>query len=186
MEDRQIIALYFDRSEEAIVQTDAKYGSYCRRIAMNILSDLLDAEECVNDTYLRTWNAIPPTVPERLQAFLGKITRNLGLNMCKARNTQKRQAQEYALAYEELSGVLASGPTREEQLDALWLRELLDRFLDGLSPESRWVFVGRYWYFDPIAEISQKLQISESKTKSILHRTRNALRAFLRKEGLVL
>ena len=185
MEDQQIIQLYLARSEQAIAETHSKYGPYCRRIAMNILADLLDTEECVNDTYLQTWNAIPPTIPERLQAFIGKITRNLSLNMYKAKNAQKRQAQQYALAYEELSAVLGTGKTEDAYIDELFLRELLEGFLEELSQESRWAFVGRYWYFDSVREISQKLQISESKTKMLLHRTRNALRELLRKEGVL-
>lgn len=185
MEDQKIIALYLDRDEAAIAETDRKYGSYCHRIAMNILAELSDAEECVNDTYLHTWNAIPPTIPQRLQAFLGKITRNLSINRYHANAAQKRRASQYAVTFEELSGVLASSKTQEDQIDSMVLKELLDRFLAELPPENRWIFVGRYWYFDSVKEIALKLGMSESNVKIRLHRARNALGALLRKEGLL-
>ena len=185
MEDHEIIQLYLDRDQQAIAETDNKYGSYCHRIAMNILADLSDAEECVNDTYLHTWNAIPPTIPQRFQAFIGKITRNLSLNRHQANTAQKRRGEQYTLAFEELSGVLTSTKTQEEQVDAMLLKALLDQFLAELPQESRWVFVGRYWYFDSVKDIAQKLGMTESNVKIRLHRARNALAALLRKEGLL-
>ncbi len=119
MEDTQIIQLYFQRSEQALVETDAKYGRYCRTIALNILNDLRDCEECVNDTYLNAWNAIPPTRPACFSAFLGKITRNLSLNRLKARQTLKRGQGQYDTAYEELAQFL-SHPSTEEAYEDIY------------------------------------------------------------------
>lgn len=186
MDDRQIIELYFARSERAIEETDTKYGPYCRTIAFNVLSDPQDTEECVNDTYLQTWNTIPPTIPEQLKAFVGRITRNLSLNRLKAKNAAKRKSEQYALAYEELQDLLASEQSVEETINELWLKELINGFLAQLPQESRWAFVGRYWYFDSISQIAKKLKISESKAKMLLLRTRNAMKEYLRKEGVAL
>ena len=152
---------------------------------MNILADLSDAEECVNDTYFSLWNTIPPTVPQRLQAFVGKLTRNLSINRYHFKNAQKRQQEQYTLAFEELSGILSTGKTEEDEIDTILLKTVLDQFLAGLSPENRWIFIGRYWYFDPVKDIAQKLGLSESNVKIRLQRTRSALGALLRKEGLL-
>ena len=179
MNDAEIIELYFARSELAISETQSKYGTYCRYIAKNILSDDQDAEECENDTYLKAWNSIPPHSPSSLSAFLGKITRNLALNKLKARNTQKRGKGEFWISLDELSNVIGA---QEFVLEEERLSAVIDRFLDGLPQEKRLVFVGRYWYFDSIKAIASKTGFSEGKIKMMLKRVKNELKEFLEKE----
>ena len=184
MDDRDIIALYFKRLESAITETAKKYGKYCFSISNNILRNRQDAEESVNDTYLQTWNSIPPTKPNCLSAYLAKIVRNISLNRIKANKTQKRGSGEYELAYDELAGIISSPQSVEDMIDAISLRDLINRWLDTLSPEQRMVFVGRYWYFDSVATISTKMDFSVSKTKMLLLRLRNELKEYLESEGV--
>lgn len=184
MDDRDIIVLYFKRVESAITETAKKYGKYCFSISNNILHNRQDAEESVNDTYLQTWNSIPPTKPNCLLAYLGKIVRNISLNRIKAQQTQKRGSGEYELVYEELEGILSSSQTVEDIIDEISLKELINSWLEGLPPEHRMVFVGRYWYFDSISTISSKMDFSVSKTKMLLLRLRNNLKAYLESEGV--
>ena len=182
MDDLDIIALYFRREESAITETAKKYGKYCFSISNNILCNHQDAEESVNDTYLQTWNSIPPTKPNCLSAYLAKIVRNISLNRIKAQNTKKRGFGEYELAYEELAGIISSPPFVEDMIDEISLRDSINRWLDALSPEQRMVFVGRYWYFDSISTISAKMDFSVSKTKMLLLRLRNDLKEYLESE----
>lgn len=184
MEDHEIIDLYLARSENAIYETKAKYGGFCSRISWNILRNKEDAEECVSDTYFHTWNAIPPAKPEYLMAYLGKIVRNISLNLRKTKHTQKRGAGEYELAYEELSNVVAASALVEDVYDGVVLKDLLNRWLDHLPAEQRMVFVGRYWYFDSVSEIANKMGYSESKTRMILFRLRSGLKKYLESEGI--
>ena len=184
MDDRDIIALYFRRAESAIDETAKKYGKYCFSISNSILRNHQDAEECVNDTYIRTWKSIPPTKPSSLSAYLAKIVRNISLNRIKAQNAQKRGSGEYELVYEELTGIISSTQSVEDMIDEIFLRDLINRWLETLSPEQRMVFVGRYWYFDSISTISSKMNFSVSKTKMILLRLRNELREYLESEGV--
>lgn len=184
MDDRDIIALYFKRLESAITETAKKYGKYCFSISNNILRNRQDAEESVNDTYLQTWNSIPPTKPNCLSAYLAKIVRNISLNRIKASKTQKRGSGEYELAYDELAGIISSPQTVEDLIDEISLRDLINRWLETLSPEQRMVFVGRYWYFDSVTTISSKMDFSVSKTKMLLLRLRNELKQYLEREGV--
>lgn len=184
MDDRDIIALYFKRLESAITETAKKYGKYCFSISNNILRNRQDAEESVNDTYLQTWNSIPPTKPNCLSAYLAKIVRNISLNRIKASKTQKRGSGEYELAYDELAGIISSPQTVEDLIDEISLRDLINRWLESLSPEQRMVFVGRYWYFDSVTTISSKMDFSVSKTKMLLLRLRNELKEYLESEGV--
>lgn len=184
MDDRDIITLYFKRLESAITETAKKYGKYCFSISNNILRNHQDAEESVNDTYLQTWNSIPPTKPNCLSAYLAKIVRNISLNRIKAQKTQKRGSGEYELAYEELEGIISSSQSVEDLIDEISLRDLINRWLETLTPEQRMVFVGRYWYFDSIATISTKMDFSVSKTKMLLLRLRNELKEYLESEGV--
>lgn len=186
MDDTSIIALFFSRDEEAIVQSDVKYGQYCKSISFNILNDHLDAEECTNDTYLQAWNTIPPTKPNCLKAYLGRIVRNISLNKYKAKLTQKRKSDELSIAYDELENIFASNQSIDEHIDEMHLRDLIEKFLDEQTSENRKIFIARYWYFEPIIEIATKLCISESKTKMSLLRMRNSLRNFLEQEGVVI
>lgn len=184
MEDSQIIALYFQRSEEAISATDRKYGSYCLSIAQSILSDREDAKEAVNDTYLGAWNAIPPHRPQRFAAFLGKITRRISINRWQAGRTVKRGGGELTLALDELADCIPSGWDVEREIEGKALAKLLNTFVRALPETERKVFLLRYWYLDSIEAIAKRFGFSQSKVKSMLFRTRNKLRAELEKEGI--
>lgn len=185
MEDQNIIALYFQRSEDAIVETDKKYGGYCYSIAYNILTNREDSEESVSDTYLAAWRTIPPRRPGLLQSFLGKITRHLSIDRWRSRSACKRGGGEIILALEELEGCVSGGETPEQALHRKELTALINRFLEALPETERSVFLCRYWYLDSVAEIGEHFSFSESKVTSMLHRTRNKLRKMLEKEGWV-
>ncbi len=184
MEDSAIVKLYWDRSETAISETAVKYGSFCYSIAYNILTNNEDAQECVSDTYLAAWNAIPPKEPQILSAFLAKITRYISLNRWKSRRRTKRGGGEPALALEEL-GECAGSENVENVYARKEMVRSVNRFLEGLSETERNVFLRRYWGMDSIRDISESFGFSESKTASILHRTRGKLRKMLEKEGLL-
>ena len=184
MDDKQIIALYPARAEEAISETAAKYGKLCRRIANNILGNDQDSEECVNDTWLNTWNAIPPRRPRKLSAFLGKITRNLSLDRYRRDRAEKRGGGQTAQIFEELSDCLPGADSTEAIIEQLALTELLNRFLSSLTPENRKCFMRRYWYFSSVSEIARDYGMTESKVKMSLLRSRNKLRELMDKEGM--
>ena len=184
MEDAQIVQLYFDRKESAIEETARKYGKYCYSIANNILMSSTDAEETVNDTYLGAWRAIPPHRPQRLNTFLGKITRRLALMKWKARTAQKRGGGEVIFALEELGECLSSGDTPERMIELKELSCRLNSFIKGLPEEEQQVFVSRYWYVNPVKAIAAQFGFSESKVKSMLSRTRKKLQIYLQKEGI--
>lgn len=179
MEDSQIIALYFRRSEQAIQETDRKFGPYCFQIAWNILDNRQDAEECVSDTYLTAWKSIPPTRPNRLSAFLGKITRHIALDRWRRRSAGKRGGGEVQLALEELEECIPGKDTPEDALRRKEFRDGLNRFLTTLPEQERMIFVSRYWYLRSIREISQGTGLSEGSIKTRLFRTRSKLRTFL-------
>ncbi len=176
MEDAAIIALYWERSESAVESTQEKYGARCRGIAWNILRSDADSEECVNDTWLRAWDAMPPERPTRLGAFLGRITRNLALDRLKKRGSRKRGGGRLELALSELEECLPSGG---DPADELALRELLDRFLASLNEDARVIFLRRYWYMLSVEEVARGLGASRSKVKSSLMRSREKLRELL-------
>ena len=186
MNDSQIVALYFDRDQRAIEETAAKYGNYCYTIVRGILQNREDAEEAVSDTYLALWAAIPPHRPVVLRTFLGKVARRTALKRWERSRTQKRGGGEVALALEELSEYLSDGTTPETAIETAELTQLLNEFLRKLPKEERQVFVCRYWYLDPIADIAKRFGFSQSKVKSMLSRTRMKLRATLSKEGITL
>lgn len=183
MTDTAILDLYFSRSQQAIPATAEKYGSYCHAIAQNILSSPSDAEECVNDTYLRAWEAIPPHRPERLSAFLGKITRNLSLTRLSRLSARKRGGGEVPLALVELEECVPSPDTPESALEEKLLTQALADFLRGRRPRERTVFLKRYWYLCSISAIARQTGLSESSVKATLHRTRQALKIYLQ-EGI--
>ena len=186
MEDQQIIELYNERSETAISETANKYGKYCYYIAYHILYDEQDSEECVNDTYLRAWETIPPQYPNKMSAFLGKITRNLALNRYRYYMREKRGGGQITLVLDELQECVPATNSTEEMIEEKLLVELLNRFLHELPIEKRMMFVRRYWYMSSIQEIANDYEISESKVKMTLLRTRNKLKQILEKEGIVL
>ena len=186
MDDERIIALYLARSEQAITETSKKYGRYCHCIAYNILQNDEDAEECVNDACLRTWNTIPPDRPNRLQTFLGKITRNLALNVWEKRSAEKRGAGQASLVLDELAECVPTEETADSIAEDLVIRDVLNRFLAQLPAETRKIFVRRYWYMSPIREIAEEYGLSESKVAVTLSRTRAKLKTRLEKEGIAL
>ena len=186
MNDSQIVALFFDRDQRAIEETDAKYGHYCYAIVHSILQFKEDSEEAVSDTYLALWHAIPPHKPAVLRTFLGKIARRTALKQWEKNRAEKRGGGEVALALEELSEYLSDGDTPETAMETAELTQILNRFLQELPKEERQIFVCRYWYLDPIADIAKRFGFSESKVKSKLSRTRMKLRAALTKEGITL
>ncbi len=184
MEDEKIIELYWQRDEEALKQTNLKYGSFCYYIALHILKNEEDSKECVNDTWFKTWLVIPPKRPEFLQAFLGKITRNLSLDRYRKSHAAKRGGGNMEGIYEELKECIADPKTLDSQTDTIVIADALSRFLYGLSKDARIIFVRRYWYADSVGQIAQRFDMSESKVKSSLMRSRNKLKAFLEKEGI--
>ena len=185
MEDGQILDLYWARSESAIAETAAKYGGYCYTIAIHILTNNEDAEESVNDTYLAAWNAIPPRRPKLLAPFLGRITRNLAIDRLRTRNRDKRGGGEAALALEELEEVVGGSESPESAALQKELADSINRFLDQLPRTERRVFLLRYWYVEPIADIAEKTGFSPSKVTSMLHRIRGNLKKQLIKEELL-
>lgn len=186
MDDKQIVDLYWARSENAISETSKKYGKYCHYIAGNILHNNEDSEECVNDTYLRAWEAMPPHRPEKLSAFLGKIVRNLALDRYKQHTAKKRGDGQVPIALDELQDCIPASDSATEGIDDFILIDIFNRFLAGLPAEKRKIFVRRYWYLSPIKEIANDYSISESKVKVTLLRIRNDLRQVLEKEGVSL
>ena len=186
LDDRKIIDLYWRRSEAAIGETANKYARYCHSISFNILHDMEDAEECVNDTYLRAWNAMPPQRPNILAVFLGKITRNLSLDKFRNYSAGKRGFAQTTLALDELAECVPAAASVEQTMDDHELAEALNRFLKSLPRQKRVMFVQRYWYLMPIKAVAEHLGESESQVKSALLRTRNALKSFLEKEGITL
>ena len=186
MDEKEIIALYWARSENAIAETAQKYGKFCHSIAYNILANREDSEECVNDTWLHTWNAIPPRKPNKLAAFLGKITRNLALKKYEIYTAAKRGGGQVPLALEELAEYIPDPDSVERQMDDRMLADALNGFLAGLSPETRRIFLRRYWKLSSVKEIALDYGISESKVKMSLLRTREKLRSFLEQEGIAL
>lgn len=184
MDDKQIVDLYWERSETAISETSKKYGKYCRYIAFNILHNDGDSEECVNDTYLRAWNSIPPNRPSVLKTFLGKITRNLSLDRYELLNAKKRNGGQMSLIFDEIQECIPSLDSTENIVEEIALTDILNRFLSSLSLEQRKIFMRRYWYLSPIKEIATEYGMSESKIKMSLFRSRNELKKLLEKEGI--
>ena len=186
MEDTRIIDLYWERSETAITETSVKYGKYCYAIAYNILSDPLDADESVNDTYLKAWDSIPPHRPTVLSAFLGKITRRISIDKWRSRNAGKRGNGEIVLALDELAECVPSTSNVEDAVETAELERVIDSFVMSLPAVERRVFICRYWYLDSVNEICQQFGFSHGKVTMMLHRTRAKLLSYLRKEGIVL
>ena len=186
MEDNQIVDLYWARSENAISETAEKYGKYCHYIAYNILHSEEDSEECVNDTYLNAWSAMPDRRPNRLSAFLGTITRNLALKRWERYNAEKRGSGQTMLALDELQECVPATDNEDQIVDDLVLTEVFNRFLASLPKEKRKIFMRRYWYLSSVSEIARDYSISESKVKMSLLRTRNKLKLILEKESIAI
>ncbi|HEX3027792.1 MAG TPA: RNA polymerase sigma factor [Clostridia bacterium] len=186
MEDSAIIELYWNRSETAISRTAEKYSSYCRRISMNILNNCEDADECVNDTYLHAWNAIPPNRPSVLRTWLGRITRNLSLDRYRKSRMQKRGCNEIELLFSELESCIPDTGSIGKSMEDSEIAQLISAFLKNNTEDNRLVFLRRYYYGDSILQIAERFEMSESKVKSILFRTRKVLKTYLEKEGVTI
>lgn len=183
MQDERIVELFFERSEQALKETEKKYGGYLMKIAYGILWDKSDCEESINDTYLAAWNSIPPHRPSKLSAYLGKITRRISIDIFRRKTSDKRGGTQYELSLSELEDCVKSVSTVEEDMENKELGEAISRFLRTLSKENRCLFVERYFFCNSLKASAKKLGISESKAKSALYRTRLLLRDFLTKEG---
>ena len=176
-EDKEIIDMYFARDEKAIEKTSEKYGRYCMDISMNIVNSTPDAEECVNDAYLKTWEAIPPQRPQSLKFFLAAIVRNISLNRYKSRHREKRN-KDLEVIFDELNECGNAGD------DNAWeLEELIKNYLMQISSIDRAIFIRRYWYAESPSEISKKYGLSYSNTVTKLHRIREGLREYLERQG---
>lgn len=182
MNDKEIIELYNARNQDAIVETDRCYGRKLHGLSQKIVLSYEDAQECVSDTYLKAWETIPPQRPTFFFAYLARICRHFSLGRLDWKSAAKRKAEIVSLS-EEMA-LCVPDESRERELRGKEIGAAMDRFLAGLSQESRVIFLRRYWFCDTIAEISQRYQISESKVKTRLHRTRAQLSEYLQKEGI--
>lgn len=179
MDDATIIQLYFDRNEKAITATADKYGGYCTSIANNILNNQEDADECVNDMYLKTWNTIPPHRPQMLSTFLGKIVRNLAFNRYKQNTADKRGSGEIALVLDELAECVSGKDDVEQAYEHKELVETINNFLSTLPVEKRNIFVCRYWYTESISDIAARYGMNYAAVSMTLNHLRNKLHNYL-------
>lgn len=185
MQDNAIIELFFSRDSRAINYSEESYGRYCYSVAYGILSNREDAQESVNDAYLAAWNSIPPTKPESLKAYLGKLTRRISISRLRKATAQKRGGGELELALEELGECLPSGENIQREIELREMTAALNDFLKQRRRAERDVFVLRYWYLMPTADIAQETGISHSAVRSMLCRTRAALRIYLIRQELI-
>lgn len=186
MQDTDILDLYFARDQEAVAQTQNKYGAYCLRIAENILHDPLDAQECVNDTWLRAWNTIPPNRPERLNLFLAKITRNLAFDRFKAMTAQKRGGEETAIILDELAECVSADGDLEDVFFGKELAVAINRFVRCLPEREGNLFIRRYFFAETLSQAAGRYGLSVNHAAVLLSRTRKKLKQFLLKEGYFL
>lgn len=184
MNDQRIIDLFFLRSEQAIYELDVQYGKVCRSVSFHILKDRLDVEECVNDAYLATWNAIPPQRPDPLLAFVCKIVRNLSITRYRS-NTAMKRSSSYDIAISEIEHCIAAPETLESIMDARTLAKSIEGFLDTMTEENRVIFLRRYWFADSYAEIANLTGLTEKNISVRLVHMRNKLRTYLKKEGML-
>lgn len=185
MTDSQIIALYWERKEEAIKETSLKYGGLCTHIAKNILLNREDSEECVSDTYFAVWNAIPKERPSKFSAFISRITRNLALKKYEYISAAKRNPAA-VMSFEELGDCVSGTESVESEIERVHIESTIDKFLWQQGEEKRNVFIRRYWYFDSIETICHSTGFTASKVKSMLYEMRQKLRAYLESEGIEL
>lgn len=185
MEDREIIRLFFKRNEAALNEVSRKYGSHCRAIARNILKNYEEAEECVNDTYMRVWESIPPNDPPVLGAFLSKITKNLALSRVAFFNAEKRGGGNEALSFDELDEFVSGEYSVEAESDRKELIAVINRFLKKLPAKQRQIFIGRYWGYYKLSELAKRFGMSESGVSVSLERTRRKLKKHLEKGGFI-
>ena len=182
MDDEQIVSLYWQRDESAIRETEVKYDRYLTKIAWNILADLEDSRESVNDTYLAAWNSMPPHRPGVLSTYLGKITRRISIDRFRYRTRSKRQS-EYEISLSELGDCVSGGNTTEDAVNVKLLADAIGIFLRLQPEEVRNVFLCRYYFLDSVKDVARKFGMTESRCKTMLFRTRQALKEYLIKEG---
>lgn len=186
MEDKRIIELFFYRSEKAISETSKKYGNYCFAISYNILQNKEDAEECVNDTYIKIWNSIPPNRPNNLKTYVGKIVRNLSLNKYEKNNAKKRNNGQVSLLLDELLECIPDLIENEKAItDSIIIKNAIEKFLDRLPKQTRQIFVRRYWYMSSTKDIAKDFKMTESNVNIILFRAREKLKHILEQEGVL-
>lgn len=183
MTDEKIVDLYWQRDESAVSETQAKYGRYLTKIAYNILTDMEDSLESVNDTYMYAWKAMPPHRPSILSTFLAKITRRAAIDIVRKKSRDKRIPSEYTFSLSELEDCISDQRTVEQKIEAEELGDLIKKYLKTISPEARQLFIGRYFFLDPLKEVARYCGMSEAKAKSMLYRTRCGLREYLNREG---
>lgn len=183
MDDENIVQLYWERNETAISESSKKYGLYCSSIANNILKDKSDAEECVNDTWLHAWNAMPPQKPSILSTFLGKITRNLSFDLYKKLHRDKRGGGNIEVALDELAECVSGNDDTERQIEEKELRKEINNFVLALPEKKRYMFILRYWYVDNIPEIAARLNMTENNVSVSLARVRSKLKDYLIERG---
>ena len=186
MEDAAIVALFWDRDESAIAETKEKYGSYCYSIAYNILNNSEDSEECVNDTYLSAWRTIPPKKPSVLRTFLGRLTRNISIDLFRKKHADKRGSGNAYSLLDELSGCVSGTDNVNDDVDAKEISGMISSFLGSIKETDRIIFVLRYWYGFPVDDISKKTGLSTNNVSVRLSRTRKALADHLRERGIIL
>lgn len=183
--DSQIIDLYWNRNEEAIKQTDTKYGHYCRSIATNLLGNKDDVEECVNDTYFQVWMSIPPVRPNDFKSWLGSIIRNVSLNLWNKNHAKKRHS-EMGLLLSELEDCIPTSRTIEQEIESAYIASVISTWLRTLPKRDRIIFIQRYWYAEPLKNIASRIGISEGKLAQKMYRLRLSLKTELNKEGIFL
>lgn len=185
MEDQKILDLYFARDEAAIAKTGECYGPYCHHIAYGILRSRPDSEECVNDTWLQAWQAIPPARPASFRAWLGRVTRNLALDRCRREGAAKRGGTQVALCLEELGECVGDNNSPQQKLEAREIAACVSDFLRRLSETERLLFLRRYWYLDSSRELARRFGMKEGQVNTRLHRIRRRLRSRLEQEGML-
>lgn len=183
MDDSKIVQLYWDRNEQALTATSDKYGNYCISIAKNILGNKEDAEECVNDTYMRAWNSLPPHRPNILSTYLGKITRNLSFNLYKRNTADKRGGGEVPVVLDEIVDLVSDTDDVEKEIDRRELVKAIDDFLGKLPVDKRSIFICRYWYFDSISNIASRFGMTNNYVSVLLNRLRLKLHNYLLERG---
>ena len=186
MEDNVIVELYVKRDERAVYETERKYGRYLTKVACNVLYDMEDSLECVNDTYLKVWNSIPPHQPAVFLAYISRITRQLSIDAFRRRNSEKRKNTEYAVSLSELGECVEGKESLEQKIELNLLASAISKYLGTLPEEKRNAFVCRYFFADSIKDIADYSGASEAKIKSMLHRIRIGLKEYLEREGFVL
>ena len=178
IEDKKIVELFFERSEQAIQELGNKYGKVCRKLSYNIVNNMQDAEECVNDAYLGAWNAIPPEKPDPLLTYLCKIVRNISLKMYYRKEAARRNSM-YAIAMEEIEACLAAPNTVETEFEARELARVIESFLDTLTAENRVIFMRRYWFSDSCKDIAKLVGLTEKNISVRLTRIRRKMKKYL-------